>query len=218
MGPAYHLGKCISGRTENDPSRPGKAAFTRSAVIGLSDITNLGHSPKAMQTADHPPPFCGIEYALSQAVGAPRDTDPPVVPVMCSSGGGGGRGGNIGNGGAVTLTSCKSRALQRGNQPPQPPHHEIPRRYQRLLLQAAAVPIFVVEGTKVMARTIGKFDFDEGVHGVRFTSASLGLSAVCLSDGQIDADLVILKEDLDAVAMRMKAALSKRPALGLLPV
>ena len=66
-----------------------------------------------------------------------------------------------------------------------------------------------------MARTIGKFDFDDSTHGVRFTSASLGLSAGCLSDGEIDAYLAILKDDLDAVAERMKAALSKRPPLEL---
>ena len=61
-----------------------------------------------------------------------------------------------------------------------------------------------------MARTIGKFDFDDGAQGVRFTSASLGLSAGCLSDGEIDASLDMLKQDLDGVARRMKAALGKR--------
>jgi hypothetical protein len=66
-----------------------------------------------------------------------------------------------------------------------------------------------------MTRIIGKFDFDDSAHGVRFTSASLGLSAGCLSDGEIDAYLNMLKEDLDAVAKRMKDALSKRPPLEL---
>ena len=64
-----------------------------------------------------------------------------------------------------------------------------------------------------MARTIGKFDFDDSSHGVRFTSASLGLSAGRLSDSEIDAYLDMLKEDLDSVAKRMKAALSKRVPL-----
>lgn len=64
-----------------------------------------------------------------------------------------------------------------------------------------------------MARTVGKFDYDDSSHGVRFTSASLGLSAGCLSDDEIDAYLHMLKDDLDAVARRMKAALSKRAPL-----
>lgn len=66
-----------------------------------------------------------------------------------------------------------------------------------------------------MARIIGKFDFDESIHGVRFTSAALGLSPGCLSDGEIDAHLESLKNDLDAVATRMKAALAKRSPLEL---
>ena len=66
-----------------------------------------------------------------------------------------------------------------------------------------------------MARTIGKFDFDDSAQGVRFTSASLGLSAGCLSDSEIDASLEMLKADLDGVARRMKAALGRRLPLKL---
>lgn len=61
-----------------------------------------------------------------------------------------------------------------------------------------------------MARVIGKFDFDDSRYGVRFTSAALGLSAECLLDSEIDTNLAALKEDLDAVAERMKAALGDR--------
>jgi hypothetical protein len=64
-----------------------------------------------------------------------------------------------------------------------------------------------------MARTIGKFDFDVSSHGVRFTSASLGLSPGCQSEKEIDGQLELLKADLDAVAARMKAALRKRACL-----
>ena len=64
-----------------------------------------------------------------------------------------------------------------------------------------------------MARTIGKFDFDDSSHGVRFTAASLGLSAGCRSESEVDAYLALLKEDLDAVARRMKVALSERAPL-----
>ncbi len=64
-----------------------------------------------------------------------------------------------------------------------------------------------------MSRIIGKFDFDESIYGVRFTSAALGLSAGCLSEGEIDRHLERLKSDLDVVAQRMKAALRKRPSL-----
>ena len=66
-----------------------------------------------------------------------------------------------------------------------------------------------------MSRTIGKFDFDDSKYGVRFTSAALGLSSGCLSDGEIDTYLKSLKDDLDDVAKRMKAALVKRPAVEL---
>lgn len=64
-----------------------------------------------------------------------------------------------------------------------------------------------------MARTIGKFDFDDSSQGVRFTAASLGLSAGCLSESEIDTHLAILKDDLDSVARRMKIALGERAGL-----
>ena len=66
-----------------------------------------------------------------------------------------------------------------------------------------------------MTRMIGKFDFDDSVYGVRFTSAALGLSAECLLDSEIDTHLQSLKDDLDGVARRMKAALTIRPPFTL---
>ena len=64
-----------------------------------------------------------------------------------------------------------------------------------------------------MANTVGKFDYDDIVHGLRFKAVSQTLSAGCLTEGEIDEYRDMLKADLDAVAKRMKAALKKRPTL-----
>ncbi|MCA3256348.1 MAG: hypothetical protein INF91_12115 [Alphaproteobacteria bacterium] len=64
-----------------------------------------------------------------------------------------------------------------------------------------------------MANTIGKFDFDMGPHGARFRAVARDLSAGCLTDGEIDEYARWLKDDIDAVAKRMKKAVRNRPSL-----
>lgn len=59
-----------------------------------------------------------------------------------------------------------------------------------------------------MAGTVGVFDFDMGATGPFFVSCRAPLSSQCASESEIDANIRLLKEDLDAVAARMKRALS----------
>lgn len=61
-----------------------------------------------------------------------------------------------------------------------------------------------------MATTSGKFDYEDGGHGLRFTAVSHDLSAACLTEREIDEHRDRLKDDLAAVAARMKAALTSR--------
>ncbi len=64
-----------------------------------------------------------------------------------------------------------------------------------------------------MGRTIGKFDFESGAMGAKFVVVGEPLSALCLSDGEVDEYLKMLKDDLDAVAVKMKRAIKNRPSL-----
>jgi hypothetical protein len=54
------------------------------------------------------------------------------------------------------------------------------------------------------------FDFDIGIHGARVVVTREPLMAASLSDGEIDANIKRLKDELDAVAVKMKAAVRKR--------
>lgn len=66
-----------------------------------------------------------------------------------------------------------------------------------------------------MAKTGGVFDFDIDIHGARVVVAREPISNACLSDGEIDAQIKLLKADLDAVATRMKAAVRKQTTKSL---
>jgi hypothetical protein len=60
------------------------------------------------------------------------------------------------------------------------------------------------------------FDFEIDIHGARVVAARLPLMPACLDDGTIDANIRALKDDLDAVAVKMKAAVrpqAKQPDL-----
>lgn len=57
--------------------------------------------------------------------------------------------------------------------------------------------------------TIRVFDFEVDTGGVRVVVRRQPLGRGCLSDGEVDADIRALKEDLDQVAQRMKAAIRK---------
>jgi hypothetical protein len=63
-----------------------------------------------------------------------------------------------------------------------------------------------------MANTIKVFDFDIDIHSARVVVREGLLCAGCRSDGEIDANIRLLKDDLDAVAQRMKAAIRKQDA------
>ncbi len=64
-----------------------------------------------------------------------------------------------------------------------------------------------------MTKTIGKFDFECDARGAVLKTVSTKLSARCLTDGEVDEYVFWLKEDLDAIAVRMKAAIKNRPKL-----
>lgn len=57
--------------------------------------------------------------------------------------------------------------------------------------------------------TVGRFDFDISHIGAKVIDAETRsqLSNHCLTDGEVDHQIKLLKEDLDAVAKRMKKAI-----------
>jgi hypothetical protein len=57
------------------------------------------------------------------------------------------------------------------------------------------------------------FDFDIDIHGARVVPAKTPLMPACLSEGEIDWNIKALKDDLDAVAVKMKAAVRLRALL-----
>lgn len=58
-----------------------------------------------------------------------------------------------------------------------------------------------------MGKTIGAFDFEIDGNGARVVCARKPLHPQCLTDGEIDGNIELLKEALDAVAQQMKAAI-----------
>lgn len=54
------------------------------------------------------------------------------------------------------------------------------------------------------------FDFTTDANGARVTTARDPLTGGCLSDREVDAAVRLLKEDLDAVAKRMKAPIRQQ--------
>lgn len=59
---------------------------------------------------------------------------------------------------------------------------------------------------------IGVFDFDIDISGARVVVVREPLHGGCLSDGEVDANIRLLKEDLDRVALRMKRAIREQRA------
>jgi hypothetical protein len=55
-----------------------------------------------------------------------------------------------------------------------------------------------------MTGILDKFHVEHNVHGARVVGRSLQLTGDCLEDGEIDAAIEMLKDDLDACAKEMK--------------
>ena len=56
----------------------------------------------------------------------------------------------------------------------------------------------------------GVFDFKIDIHGAKVVVVREPLMAGCLDDGTIDANIKALKDELDAVAVKMKPAVRKQ--------
>jgi hypothetical protein len=61
-------------------------------------------------------------------------------------------------------------------------------------------------GKTILGIRIGAFEFEVGNLGVRVVVGGKPISAACETEGEIDAAIARLKNDLDAVALHMKAA------------
>jgi hypothetical protein len=68
-----------------------------------------------------------------------------------------------------------------------------------------------------MANTIRAFDFEIDFHGACVVPATSQLCHRCLSDTEVDANIQALKDDLDAVAKRMKRAIRAEVKKPLFP-
>jgi len=55
-----------------------------------------------------------------------------------------------------------------------------------------------------MTGILDKFHVEHNVYGARVLARSLQLSSDCTEDGEIDAAIQMLKDDLDACAKEMK--------------
>ncbi len=66
-----------------------------------------------------------------------------------------------------------------------------------------------------MTGILDKFHVEHGIHGTRVVTRSLDLTGHCTGDGEIDATIAMLKDDLDACGREMKRliALDQRGAL-----
>lgn len=58
--------------------------------------------------------------------------------------------------------------------------------------------------------TVGVFGYQIDFHGARVVVEREPLCAGCLSDGEVDTNIALLKEDLDAVGEQMKAAIRRQ--------
>ncbi len=70
----------------------------------------------------------------------------------------------------------------------------------------------------VVENTVKVFDYDIDIHGAWFVVGREPLCPGCLSDEEIDAQVKLLKDDLDAVAKRMKSAVLKQRSAPLFDV
>lgn len=72
------------------------------------------------------------------------------------------------------------------------------------------VPVICsAEGRWIMGETVHAFSFEIDILGVR-PIARNPLFPGCRSDGEIDTNIQLLKDDLDAVAKQMKAAIREQ--------
>lgn len=55
-----------------------------------------------------------------------------------------------------------------------------------------------------MTGILDKLHVEHGIHGARVMARSLELTSNCISDDEIDANIQLLKNDLDACAKEMK--------------
>ena len=55
-----------------------------------------------------------------------------------------------------------------------------------------------------MTGLLDKFHVEHGIHGARVMTRSSQLSPACISDAEIDTNIQMLKDDLDACAKEMK--------------
>ncbi len=59
-----------------------------------------------------------------------------------------------------------------------------------------------------MTGILGKFYVEHGVHGARVMARTHQLTVDCTSDGEIDANIQMLKDDLDACAKEINRRLT----------
>jgi hypothetical protein len=64
-----------------------------------------------------------------------------------------------------------------------------------------------------MPKPLYKFRVDQGIHGAVIMSAAGQLTPGCISDGEIDTCIQLLKEELDACRREMKRLRKDRKAL-----
>ncbi|HEX5238715.1 MAG TPA: hypothetical protein VFW39_09665 [Sphingomicrobium sp.] len=55
-----------------------------------------------------------------------------------------------------------------------------------------------------MSGILGKFHVEHSIYGARVMARARELTGYCMTDGQIDAAVQMLKDDLDACAKEMK--------------
>ena len=67
----------------------------------------------------------------------------------------------------------------------------------------------------ILSDTVEVFDFDIDTDGARVVVRFHPLGSSCHTDSEVDANIKLLKEDLDAVAERMKAALKVQASKSL---
>ncbi len=70
----------------------------------------------------------------------------------------------------------------------------------------------------VVTNTVKVFDYDIDIHGAWVVVRRYPICPGCLSDGEIDAQIKLLKDDLDEVAKRMKSAVLKQRSAPLFDV
>lgn len=66
-----------------------------------------------------------------------------------------------------------------------------------------------------MSQYLEAFDFEENPDGVSVISIKSRLNAGCMSEGQVDKHIQVLKNELDEVGRRMKVALQNREVRSL---